>query len=255
MNLKLLICAIDKVRFGMKLPETLVSEHIEFFQGKLDEATDKFVPFFGFENYSAQEAFNALLNEQKTHFLPFCLYLINFGIGVSRNENFAQNSLKLIAMDKGEIIDPIAAYIYAYCLNRNHDVEIEQSEEIIHKLFMIEFLPALITSADLDLRHNSLNTALKKYKIAMDWGHLTISGRYYKLLGRVTNFPEKILVKLKWVTIPIVGFIRFFIAGNKGENVMYMDFYCVRKGFKESPQLRLYRVPSESSRIHPAKSL
>jgi hypothetical protein len=160
--------------------------------------------------------------------LPFCLYLINFGIGVTKDEVFAQNSLEVISLDDGFIINSTAAYIYAYCISRNLDEGMEQSEAILKQLFSMNFEPAIITSADLDILNNSINLGLGKYKLAMDMGHKIIWGRYYKLLRKHSSFPTKQIALLKWIIKILPGTLSAFVAQSKGISYLYLDFYDIK---------------------------
>jgi len=212
--------------------DTFINLNKKYLTKKMKEATDRTILFYGFGCTSAQQAFNGLLVKNEGHLLPFCLYLINFGLGVSKDESFAQSSLELISFNNDVIANPTAAYIYAYCLNRNHDVGIEKSEAILRQLYELDFPPAIITLADADVYQNSINSALKKYKLAMDKGHKIIWGRYYKLLRKQSVFPYNLLVQIKFIIRSLSAIINIAFSRSKGVDCLYLDFYDVGNKIK-----------------------
>lgn len=212
----------------------LIFENRTYFSERYKEATEKQKRMMGFGFFSAKEAFYELLESEKYEILPLCLFLINFGVGVTKDESFAQGALERLAINDGIIKDSISAYLYAYCLNRNYRVDIKLSENLLEKLIEIKFLPAIVTSGDRSLVEGSLNEALENYKTARLKGCKVIDGKYYKLRIKNSNILEKIVLWASWMFCSLIRVPQMVFSGFKGVEFMYLDFYGI-KGIKPRP--------------------
>ncbi|RZV34245.1 MAG: hypothetical protein EX271_13710, partial [Acidimicrobiales bacterium] len=127
--------------------QQFIESNRSYFGQCKEEASDKPVFMLGFDNTSPKEAFEQVL-EGEPYYLAQCLYHLFFGDWVAKNEQFALESFGSLSYDEqGQIINPTMAYFYAYCLNRND--ELDKSQSILETLRKRDFAPAYVTNGDL----------------------------------------------------------------------------------------------------------
>lgn len=208
--------------------EKFVSDNFEILEWCQKLASDKQKDFLGFGNCSRKEAFDYVLNDKNYYFLPACL-LFNFlgGEGVPQNKEYALESLEEISYGtNGEVLNKTAAYIYAYCLEK--DGKKQDSQRILQQLREDGFSPAFMTQGDYKIFNNDLNSGFASYTKAAE-----LKNEFAKLRLNFFKYHKR---NHFWKLVQIFhGFmptIRVLKSGALGVNCLYLDFYNVSAWFK-----------------------
>jgi len=201
----------------MKLYEQFIDENKEYLQARLNEATSKGVRVMGFPIYSANEAFEKVVTKADLYYLPYCLYLIQFGVGVSQDKSFSMKAFsELLANEKSYSEIPMLAYVCAYCENRDGDLDF--SEKILDCLTKQNFPPALVTRGDLSWIQKDKERAKRYYQHSADLGHVIAKIRYLRVSKRGPQFLRKVSLFFNIVIVTLS-------KKSRGNKYLYMTFY------------------------------
>lgn len=206
----------------MQKYKEFIDQNAAYLKARVQEASKKNFMVFGFPNSSTKEAFQNVIEKRDIYLLPFCLYLIHFGFGVSQDKQFTSLAFENLLPDSKSYEEmPFLAYICAYCNKR--DGKLELSEDIIKHLADKNFPPALTTLGDLAVRQkNGYAQAKKCYLNSANQGHYIAKTRYIRLFDK----QSKLLLRFK---LYIGMLFKIFKNQARGEKYVYLDFYGVQK--------------------------
>ena len=171
----------------------------------------------GFPIYSADDAFKAVVRKTDLYYLPYCLYLIHFGAGVSQDKLFVMKAFRKLLPDRKSYAKmPVLAYVHAYCENRDGDLDL--SENILGILTKQEFPPALATRGDLAFFRHDKEGAHRYYLHSANLGHFVAKSRHMRLFKKGPQFFLKVFLTLSVS-------IKFFAGTARGEKYIFLDFY------------------------------
>lgn len=176
----------------------------------------------GLDYSSAKDAFDALMNKEDLYLLPYCLYLIQFGIGVNEDKPFSMKAFsELLPNSRSLTAMPVLAYVYAYCHNRDGDLEISQA--IIEHLVSVDFAPAMATMGDLHWHYGEFADAKEYYKQSAAKDHF---------IGRVClhNLFKNEVSSFAHIKFSILSILKGLFGSSRGEKFLYLSFYGKLKG-------------------------
>ena len=204
----------------MDIYEKFLNENIAYFEDRLNEVTEHEIQIMGYSGVSVKQAFQKLVQKRDMYYFPYCLYLIQFGLGVTKDKDFSMNAFeKLLPDSKSYIERPFLAYICAYCYNRDGDLKV--SEDILTHLTESHFAPAITTFGDLYWVKKDFENAKNYYRVATDLRHFDATSKYLILCCKGPKIFSRVKALIYYLLKGVLGQTR-------GEKFVYFDFY----GFK-----------------------
>ena len=203
-----------------------VDENRDILVAYRDKMNDDYNPIRGFGCTSPRLTFDAVLNEKNYFFLPLCFCFIFWDLEDSHDREFVLKSLAGLykTADDGDIVDPVMAYVYAYCLCQSD--KDDDSYNIVEKLANQCFPPAIATMGDGLVANKNVEYATQHYRHARFHKYEIINGRYFHLELKDAPFYKQILIRVRWILVlfklPLIIF-----RGLKGEHALYLDFYKI----------------------------
>jgi len=202
-----------------------IEENRDVLQSYLSKVTDEVNHVIGFGCRTPLESFKAILEDGDNSRLPLCFLYVLWDFKDPESQKFVLDSLESLYWidDNGKIMDPVIAYVYAYCLFLNE--KDNQSNDVLKILEGECFPPALATMGDGCVAHSEIAAALDWYKHAVDHGHLMSKGIYNKLILKNLPFPKNLPFLIYAYFIGIPNGIKIVSGKVNIENSLYLDFY------------------------------
>jgi len=192
-----------------------------YFEARLQESTTDRIMIMGFIVGTVKDSFEELLESNGEKLLPYCLYLIQLGLGVSEDKQFSMSAFEeLLPTSKAYADLPTLAYIYAYCLN--HEGDLEKSELVINVLAETNFPPAIVTQGDLSWLHKHYRVSKSHYLKAASGGHYIAKQTLLRLFGR-----KKHLILRFWEALLMIKDTT--IRNYPVEKYLYLNFYRLNR--------------------------
>ena len=192
-----------------------------YFESRLKEASNERIAVMGFYGGTVKETFEDLIEKIDENLLPNCFYAIFYGLGVSQDKEFTLFSFEEILPTIRTCINyPALSYIYAYCLNREGNLE--KSEKILQHLSRHGFLPAIVTQGDLAWQNKDYKRSKQYYLKASNDGHYVAKTTLLRLFGAKKNIILRV--------IALLGMIKdAFKQKVTGEKYLYLNFYGLNR--------------------------